>query len=185
MKLTKEEALKKIEELKAYVKEKGTKEAKKGVVIYDEDGDVVFESKADSIKGAVEEAVEVGANLREANLRGANLWGANLREADLREANLREANLRGANLWGANLQEANLWGANLREANLQGANLRKADLRKADLWGANLQEANLWEADLREAELCNARFYGKSGTVRLKKDQVKDFLAALGFIVEE
>jgi len=160
MKLTKEEALKKIEELKAYVKEKGTKEAKKGVVIYDEDGDVVFESKADSIKGAVEEAVEVGANLREANLRGANLWGANL-------------------------QEANLWGANLREANLQGANLRKADLRKADLWGANLQEANLWEADLREAELCNARFYGKSGTVRLKKDQVKDFLAALGFIVEE
>jgi uncharacterized protein YjbI with pentapeptide repeats len=85
------------------------------------------------------------------------------------------ADLRGANLRGANLRGANLWGANLREANLRGANL----------WGANLRGADLWEADLWEAELSNTKFYGKGGAVKLKKNQVADFLNALGFQVED
>jgi uncharacterized protein YjbI with pentapeptide repeats len=50
----------------------------------------------------------------------------------------------------------------------------EADLRGADLRGANL----------RGAELCNTKFYGRGGTVKLKKDQVTDFLNALGFQVE-
>jgi len=76
---------------------------------------------ADSIAGAVIEAVSRGANLRGANLGGANLDGAYLRGAYLRGANLGGANLRGANLGGANLDGAYLRGANLGGANLDGA----------------------------------------------------------------
>jgi hypothetical protein len=71
------------------------------------------------------------------------------------------------------------------EAVSGGADLRGADLRGADLGEANLGRANLGEADLRGADLENAKFYGKGGTKPLKKEQVKDFLAALGFVIEE
>jgi len=75
---------------------------------------------------------------------------------------------------------ADLYGANLREADLYGANLREADLSGANLSGANLSGANL-----RGAELENARFYGKTDSPQiLKQNQVTDFLAALGFKVE-
>ena len=50
-------------------------------------------------------------------------------------------------------------------------------------WSVYYREANLREADLREAELGSAKFYGKGGTVKLKKNQVEDFLNALGFQV--
>ena len=66
----------------------------------------------------------------------------------------------------------------------------KANLREANLYGANLREANLCEADLRGANLCEAdlrgaRFYGKGGTTKIKKDQVNDFLTALGIVVSK
>jgi len=70
------------------------------------------------------------------------------------------------------------------EANLYGADLYGADLREADLYGADLREAYLYGADLRGAELCSAKFYGKGGTTKIKKDQVNDFFKALGIIVE-
>jgi uncharacterized protein YjbI with pentapeptide repeats len=160
MKLTKQQALEKIEELKKYVAEKEAEE-KKGFVIKNwKDNSEIYVSKADNIREAVIEAVANGASLCEASLCEANLYEANLCGADLCGADLRGANLRGANLRGANLYEANLCGADLCEANLTGANLR-------------------------EAELCNAKFYGKGGTVKLKKDQLKDFLNALGFQVED
>ncbi len=73
----------------------------------------------------------------------------------------------------------------LREADLRGANLRGADLRGAGLYGVNLRRADLYGADLHGAELCNAKFYGKGGTKKLKKSQLPDFLAALGFVIEE
>jgi len=41
------------------------------------------------------------------------------------------------------------------------------------------------EANLCEAELMSAKFYGKSVTQKLTKEQVPDFLKALGFIIEE
>ena len=71
---------------------------------------------------------------------------------------------------GADLSEANLYGANLCGANLCGANLREADLHGANLCGANLY---------------GARFYGKGGTTKIKKDQVNDFLTALGIVVSK
>jgi hypothetical protein len=144
--LTKDEALLMIEELKKYVAEEEVKEtAKPKAVIYNKDGEVLYSSDKGTVKEAVVEAVGKRANLREADLRGADLRGADLREADLRGADLREADLRGADLWGA------------------------------DLWGA----------DLWEAELCNAKFYGKGGTSKLKSKQIPEFLRALGFVVED
>ena len=79
MKLTKQQALAKIEELKNYVAEK---DKEKGFVIrsWRDEGEI-YVSKASNIRDAVIEAVENEANLYEANLYGANLRGANLYEA--------------------------------------------------------------------------------------------------------
>ena len=72
--------------------------------------EVIFESKKDTVKEAVIEAISNGISLRYADLRGANLRGANLRGANLCEADLSDTNLRGANL-----RDANLCGAKLFE----------------------------------------------------------------------
>lgn len=62
-------------------------------------GEILYSSEAESIKGAVEEAVKKGFTLSV-----ANLYGANLRVADLSGADLRWANLYGANLrWAKNI----------------------------------------------------------------------------------
>ena len=128
-KLTKQEALDKIEELKKYVSDVEAKEAKTvRTIIYRVDGSVLWESDKETIKEALEEAA----------ISGANLFGANLFEA-----NLSGAYLRGANLYGANLSGAHLYGANLRGADLSGAHLYEANLRGAYLRGANLSEAEL------------------------------------------
>jgi uncharacterized protein YjbI with pentapeptide repeats len=103
----------------------------------------------------------------------------------IREANLSGANLRDANLSVANLSVANLSDADLSDADLGGANLSGANLRDADLSGANLSDADLRDADLRDAEFMGAKFYGKGGTKSLKQSQLKDFLAALGFVIED
>jgi hypothetical protein len=80
-------------------------EKKKGVTIYKTDGSVLFKSDKETIKEAVEERVDSGADLR------------------------------GANLYGADLREANLYGADLREVNLYGADLREAELASAKFYG--------------------------------------------------
>lgn len=130
MKLTKEQALAKIEELKKYVEAEEVKKEEKtvGIAIMNrwDSGNIVFQSSKSTMKGAVVEAVKSEANLSGANLYGANLYGANL--------------------------------------------------RRADLYGANL----------RGAEFQDAKFYGKTDNPEtLKQDQVDDFLAALGFKVED
>ena len=125
-KLTKEEALNKIEELKKYVNDKEVEETKKvSFEIKSIWGGILYTSEKETQREAILEAVE----------RGANLSGADLRDADLSDADLSDANLRGANL--------------------------------------------------RGAELDHAKFYGKGGTVHLKKAQVPVFLQALGFIIED
>ncbi len=59
--------------------------------------EVIYVAKgAADVRAAVEEAVENGANLRDAYLGGAYLGGANLRGANLRDANLRGAYFGGA-----------------------------------------------------------------------------------------
>ncbi|OBJ40294.1 hypothetical protein A5630_25420 [Mycolicibacterium mucogenicum] len=93
-------------------------------------GDTLFVSNRTSVRAALEEATQGGANLYGADLRGANL--------------------RGADLYGANLCGADLCGADLRGANLRGADLRGANLRGADLYGADLKDAK--NADLVVAQ---------------------------------
>ena len=73
--------------------------------------DVLFESKKETLKETVIEAVEAGADLRDANFRGADLRDANFRGADLGDADFRGADLRGANFRGADLRDADLGGA--------------------------------------------------------------------------
>ena len=84
---------------------------------------------------------------------------------------------------GADLEGANLEGANLRGANFEGADLRGANLRGADLRGANLEDANLRGANLRGADFYHTKFFGKGGQTKINKDQLDDFLIALGVIV--
>ena len=90
-----------------------------------------------------------------------------------------EAVSNGADLYEANLREADLRGANLIGANLNGANLIGADLCEADLCEADLREANLYEADLM-----NAKFYGKGGETKIRKEDLDNFLKALGIVVD-
>ena len=67
--------------------------------------DVLFESKAETLRECVEQAIESDANLSGANLSGANLRDANLRDANLRDAYLSDAKLSGAYLRGAYLSD--------------------------------------------------------------------------------
>jgi len=163
LKLSKEEALAKIEELKQYVDEVDNKvEEPIGIAIksrYDE-STIVYQSTKATIKEAVEEAVPGGADLNGADLHDSNLSGANLRYSNLRDADLCDADLRGADLHGANLHGADLCGADLRGANLSGA-------------------------DLHGAELQSVKFFGKGGGRELKRSQLVDFLHALGFNIIE
>jgi uncharacterized protein YjbI with pentapeptide repeats len=82
----------------------------------------LVECEADTLKEAVENAVN----------SKKDLGGANLRGADLGDADLGGANLGGADLYGADLRGADLYGADLRGANLRGADLGGADLRGAN-----------------------------------------------------
>jgi len=52
--------------------------------------------------------------------------------------------------------------------------LGDADLRGADLRGAYLGDADFY----------HTKFYGKGGKTKIKKNQVDNFLKALGVIVE-
>ena len=107
-------------------------------------GKVLFEHDGDSIKIAVNVAVQSGANLS----------GANLSRADLYGADLSGANLSRADLSGANLSRADLYGADLYGANLSGANLSGADLSGADLSGANLSRANIKQSEINKLSTC-------------------------------
>jgi hypothetical protein len=133
MKITKQQVLDNLDDVKKYVEEieNKTEEKKIGIEIKNRfTGNVIFTSTKTTFKEAVEEG------------------------------------------------KANLSGADLRGADLSGA-----DLSGADLYGADLSGADLYGADLSEAELQNAKFYGKNGSVKIKKSQVDDFFKALGIIV--
>ena len=119
-----------------------------------DNGEVIFTSTKQTMKEAVEEAVNEGVRLTCADLANANLANADLSYADLANANLHNANLHKANLHNAHLQNANLYNADLSYAYLSNT------------------------------ELSNANFYGRGGTQKLTKEQVPDFLKALGFIIE-
>ena len=117
---------------------------------------ILFETEADTIKAAVNLAIEKKINLSRANLSGANLRSAYLSGANLRSAYLSDANLSGADLSRANLSDADLSDADLSDADLSRANLSDADLSDADLSDANLSGADLSRANLSDADLSDA-----------------------------
>ena len=129
MKISKEQVLKNIDEVKGYINEieQDKKEEKKTTIKINNrfTGEVIYESEKTTFKEAVIEANNsgadlCGADLRGADLRGADLCGADLRGADLRGANLRDANLCGADLCGADLRGADLCGAELMNVKFYG-----------------------------------------------------------------
>jgi len=87
-------------------------------------GKMLYQSRAGSIREALEEAVRSGADLRGSDLRNADLRGADLRNADLCDASLSGA-------FGADLADANLIGASLAGTNLTGASLAGTNLTGA------------------------------------------------------
>jgi len=122
--------------LKDQLEDKEVKEKKETKIqIKTVAGSVLFESNKTTLKEAVVEAVDEGADLTGANLTGADLTGANL-----------------------------------TDANLPGANLPGADLP-----GANLTDADFY----------HAKFYGRDGNTKINKDQLDDFLEALGIVIIE
>ena len=127
--ITKEEALKKIEELKQFVEQEDAKTETKtlGVAIRSRfaSGEIIYQSSKSTIREAVIEALASGSKLRGSDLRGSNLSDCDLSDCDLSDC------------------------------------------------------------DLRGSELQNAKFYGRGGTSVLKRSQLPDFLAALGFVIED
>ena len=119
MSITKEDVLKNLDTVKAYIQEienKKEETTKKKLQIKNRwNGNVIYESEKTTIKDVCINAAKNGADLC-----GANLSGANLYEADLSEANLYEADLSGANLYEADLSGANLSGAELQNVKLYG-----------------------------------------------------------------
>ena len=86
--------------IKDQVKEGELEDKKKSKIeIKTISGSILWESEKETIKEAVVEAVEKGANLRGANLRDANLEDANLEDADLVGANLGGAYLKNADFY--------------------------------------------------------------------------------------
>jgi len=95
--MTKQEALDKIDELKKYVKEFDKKKntSKTKLEIKTLGGSVLWKSEKLTIKEALIEAVDEGADLEGADLEGADLRGADLRGADLEGADLYNAKFYG------------------------------------------------------------------------------------------
>ena len=100
-------------------------------------GEILFESKHETVRECVEAAVAKGADLA-----GARLTEADLAEADLTGARLAEADLTGAYLARANLTRANLTGAYLTGAYLARANLVGANLAEVCI-GINIQNLKI------------------------------------------
>src|SRR3990167_3298336 len=99
------------ERLKEQFQEQPKEKKKAKIEIKTFGGSVLWESEKETIREAVVEAVDRGADLEGADLRGADLEGADLKGADLKGAYLEGAYLEGAYLRGAYLVGADLKGA--------------------------------------------------------------------------
>ena len=72
----------------------------------------------------------------------------------------------------------------VREALDSGSDLSGSDLRYSDLRGSDLSGSDLRGSDLRGSEMQNVKLYGRGGNSKIKRNQLDDFLRALGFIIE-
>jgi uncharacterized protein DUF5758/pentapeptide repeat protein len=127
-------------------------------------GRVLFETEAETLKDAVEEAVTLQVSLTCADLRNADLGGAWLAQAELSNADLSGANLFKAILWRAALTGARFCNVDLRYANFRYANLKKAVLRNSELICTCFPGSNLTQADFRSSNLEGANLWGANIT---------------------
>jgi uncharacterized protein YjbI with pentapeptide repeats len=111
---------------------------------------VIFTTKSQSLKEAVEEAVRQKVSLKNVNLAGADLFLADLKGADLQGADLR----------GALLVQADLTGADLRKVKAQGTQLDSAELQTAKLDNADFTGARFFNTDLRNVSSRAVNFNG-------------------------
>jgi len=116
-------------------------------------GRILFETEAETLKGALEEAVISGVNLSCADLRNADVGGAYLAGAQLSNADFSGANLFGITLDRAVLIGAHFYSVDMRYANIRYANLKKAVLRNSELICACFLESNLVQADFQGSNL--------------------------------
>jgi len=116
-------------------------------------GRVLFETEAETLKDAVEEAVTLQVSLTCADLRNADLGGAWLAQAELSNADFSGANLFKAILHGAHLIGTRFCNVNLGHANVRYANLKRAVLRNSQLIFAQFLRSNLTQADFRSSNL--------------------------------
>ena len=110
MKITKDQVLENLEEVRKYVAEADSAKETKTVCIEVKNrltGEVKFTSEKTTLKEA---CIYNKATLYEATLYGADLSGADLSGADLSGADLSGAYLYGADLYGANLMSAKFYG---------------------------------------------------------------------------
>jgi len=133
MKITKEDVINNLEEVKKYIQEEENKKEEKvvGIAIKNRfTGEIIFQSTKTTYKEAIEEKGD--ANLRDADLSGVDLSGVDLSGVDLCDADLSGSNLSSANLSGANLRSANLSGAELNNTKFYGRGgnivIKKANL---------------------------------------------------------
>lgn len=128
-------------------------------------GDIIYLSSKTTYKEAVEEAVKKGINLEGADLRGVEFKYAYLKDANFKGANLIDVDFEGADLRGVNFKDSYMGRLNLKGAHINGANFEGVDLKIVDF--------------------LDTKFYGRGGNTKIKKNQIDDFLYALGVIVED
>jgi AraC-like DNA-binding protein/uncharacterized cupin superfamily protein len=114
-------------------------------------GRILFETEAETLKDAVEEAVVLQVNLSCADLRNADLGGAFLDGAQLSNADFS-----GANLFKAVLHKSSLIGACFSSVDLRYTNIRYANLKKAVLQNSNLVGADFFRSDLTKTDFRNS-----------------------------
>ena len=115
-------------------------------------GRVLFETEAETLKDALEEAVMSSMNLSCADLRNADL-----REACLANANLSNADFSGASLFKTVLHRSNLIGTRFCNVDLRGADIRYASLKKAVLQNSDLRVTDFMQSDLTQADFRNSK----------------------------
>jgi len=125
---------------------------------------VLFETEAETLKDAVEEAVELQVDLCCADLRKADLRGAWLANAQLSNADFSGASLFNTTLWRAALRGARFCNVDLRYADFRYATLKKAALRNSELICTGFRGSNLVQADFRGSNLEGAELRGANLT---------------------
>jgi len=139
------------------------------MIIKDVYGRVIYESKADTIREALEEAVRNEVPLYEAQLDGVCLDGACLDGAILEGASFQRSLLVDVSFHKAHLDEADFFLSNLSGASFKGAFLDEACFQNASLIGTVL--------DAEVPPLDDHRFISEILWRSAQKGPQKDFAA--------